>query len=219
MLLQATCEKGHSFTAVFQDPPHSLMFERAIQRMVDEDWRDAVLDAYTALDMYLATVPIRLRYDTDPTIVPEDIKRLRKEMDPATGNATKAMGAALAVAAVVCRVPPMKISNKLQNLRNEAIHEGRYPTEEDATWAVFEVEKIISSFDDLLDTVSPNRQPTFRNARLLFEACGGVSLNGTRAEITIGGWGVLSGSYVPRETVVQRIGRYRSGELDLLRLY
>jgi hypothetical protein len=55
--LTGTCRAGHEYTVVVTTVGHAVLYERALQRLADEDWRDAVLDSYTALDMYFATVP------------------------------------------------------------------------------------------------------------------------------------------------------------------
>jgi hypothetical protein len=46
-----------------------MLYERALQRLAEGATRDAVLDAYTALDMYLSHVPARARYDREKVAV------------------------------------------------------------------------------------------------------------------------------------------------------
>ena len=84
---------------------------RCAPRQADGDWRDAVLDAYTALDMYMSTVPVRARYDGDASLLPIDIVRLREELKFSTSDANKALGAAFAVASVVSGKRPPKFWN------------------------------------------------------------------------------------------------------------
>jgi hypothetical protein len=122
------CRVGHPFVVVVADPTHALVFERGLQRLADGDLRDAVLDAYTAMEMYMPTVPVRARYDRDRSLMPKDILRLRKELKFITGDANRALGAALAVASVVSNKPPPVFDTTVSKLRNDAVHAGKYPS-------------------------------------------------------------------------------------------
>ncbi len=48
----SNCQEGHAFSVIITEPAYSLVFERGLQRLADRDWRDAVLDAYTARHVY-----------------------------------------------------------------------------------------------------------------------------------------------------------------------
>ncbi|XXT17962.1 hypothetical protein WME94_47815 [Sorangium sp. So ce429] len=212
-----TCRTGHRFGLVITEPAYALVFERGLQRLVDGDWRDVVLDAYTALEMYMSTVPIRARYDRDPSLTIKDIPRLRKEFKFSTSDANKALGAAFAVAAVVSGRAPPKFESELAALRNRAVHAGEYPTAERAEWAVLEVERVVTTLDDMLDAVAPTRDPSFRLAVSMVDFP--VLTPQPAGQMTVGFSAVLSGGTKPRETVPNRLARYRSGELRNLRLY
>jgi hypothetical protein len=212
-----TCLNGHRFGVVVTEPAYALVFERGLQRLIDGELRDAVLDVYTALDMYMPTVPVRARYDRDLSLCPKDIPRLRKEFGFSAADANKALGAAFAVAAVVSGKPPPKFDSKLSKLRNRAVHAGEYPTAEEAEWAAFEVERIVATLTEMLNEVAPNRDPSFRLAVSMIDFP--VVDPRPAANASVGIFGVLSEATTPRETVKRRLDRYRNGELRNIRLY
>lgn len=212
----ATCEEGHKFTFGTSEPSYALLYERALQRFVDGDLRDALLDAYTAFDMYMPSVPIRARYDADPQLGVGDIERLRKEFKPVTKDATSAGAAGLAAVAVQTRSAPPNFDTKLSGLRNRAVHAGQYPTPDEAEWAILEVERLVTTIDDMLTAAAPDRDPSFREAVEWTDFRG--SQPGTAGHVSLSFSTVLSGTMLPRESVRRRLERYRSGELAL-RLY
>jgi hypothetical protein len=141
------CPQGHRQFIIIQEPGYALLFERALQNLTKGLMRDAVLDAYTAFDMFLGHVPARARYDREPGASP---MRIREEMKQSTQYSERALGAALAMASLVSGHPPPKIDSKLQKIRNEAIHQGKYPTGEEAEWVCFEVERLVRDFEAAL---------------------------------------------------------------------
>jgi hypothetical protein len=199
------------------DPAHALVFERGLQRLADGDLRDAVVDAYTAMDMYMPTVPVRARYDRNRALAPKDISQLRKDFKFLTRDANKALGAALAVVSVLSGKAPPVFDQKLSNFRNDAVHAGKYPSKEDATWAVFEVARIVMEFDDLLGEVAPSREPSFRLAVSMLDFP--VVDVQVRQQTTVSFSALLSGTADPREKVQERLERYRAGDMRTLRLY
>lgn len=162
-----TCEAGHSFSIGTGEPVYALLYERALQRFVDGDYRDSLLDAYTALDMYMPTVPVRARYDSDPRLGVADLEGLRKEFKSVTKDATSALAAALTAVSIRTGLPPPSFDTKLAVLRNRAVHAGQYPTGEDTEWAVLEVERIVTTIDDMLTNAAPRPEPEVsRSCRL-----------------------------------------------------
>lgn len=191
--------------------------ERALQRFVDGDYRDSLLDAYTALDMYMPTVPVRARYDSDPRLGVADLEGLRRELKSVTRDATSALAAALTAVSVRTGRPPPSFDTKLSGLRNKAVHVGQYPTAEDTEWAVLEVERIVTTIDDMLTDAAPNRDPSFREAVDWTDFRG--TLPGTSGHVSMSFSAVLSGTRQPRESATARLARYRSGELADILLY
>ncbi|WP_437625457.1 hypothetical protein [Sorangium sp. So ce1151] len=212
-----TCLSGHRFGIVITEPAYALVFERGLQRLVNGELRDAVLDMYTALDMYMPTVPVRARYDRDASLTLKDIPRLRKEFGFAVSDANKALGAAFAVAAVVSGKSPPKFDSKLSKLRNRAVHAGEYPTAEEAEWAAMEVERIVTTLMDMLNEAASDRDPSFRLAVSMVDFP--VVEPRPVASMSLGLGAVLSEATTPRETVRRRLERYRNGELRNIRLY
>ena len=64
------CKNGHRSVLVFLDGAYALVFERALQRVAIGSPRDAVMDAHTAFEMFLAHVPARARYDREKDASP-----------------------------------------------------------------------------------------------------------------------------------------------------
>lgn len=214
---RGTCPEGHVFNLRIAEPAYALVFERGLQRLVDSDERDAIVDAYTAMDMYMPTVPVRARYDQDSKLTHSDISTLRQQLRVATSDANKALGAALAVASAVSGQAPPKFNDKLSALRNRAVHAGEYPTPKEAEWGIAEVERIVTSIDDLLTLAAPNRNPPFRLAVQIADFP--VHDHESDGHLTIGLSAVLSGVSEPREKATERIARYREGDLRGLRFY
>jgi hypothetical protein len=172
---------------------------------------------HTPMDMFMSTVPIRARYDRESNLTPSDIAGLRQQLGFATSEANKALGAALAVTSVVSGQPPPKFSTKLAGLRNRAVHAGEYPTKAEAEWGVTEVERIITSIDDMLTAAVPDRNPPFRTAVQIADFP--AHDHSSAGHVTVGFSAVLSGLSQPRESAANRMSRYRDGDLRGLRFY
>jgi hypothetical protein len=211
-----TCTRGHTFQVQLNDPTYALFYERALQRFVEKEWRDAVLDAYTALDMFLTTVPVRARYDRDPNLAPNDIHRLREELAPATNRSEKAIGAALAVISVVSGGAPPKLKSDLQNIRNDAVHAGRYPTQKNAEFVIFEVESVVVAMEEALDKASVGRDPPFNLARQIADFAKAEDINDKL--LVVGQSCVFSWGSIPRIKAHERVEHYRTTRLSRFRL-
>jgi hypothetical protein len=120
------------------------VFDEALQRLVEGDERDAIIDAYTALNTYMSTVHIRARYDREIRITHA---HLRQELGFATSDANKALGAAFAVASVVSGQPVPKFSSRLANfaIAQSAPESIREPHPRAATATVTPVFLVVSS--------------------------------------------------------------------------
>ena len=141
----ATCFHGHKSVLAILDGAYALLFERALQRLVTGNTRDAVVDAYTAFEMYLAQVPARARYDREAEA---SAQRIRRELDGVSRYAERALGAALAVISLIDGQPPPKVDpRKTTELRNRSVHAGYYPTDAEAEALCVEISRIISEFD------------------------------------------------------------------------
>lgn len=125
-----TCFHGHRSLLTILDPSFTLLFERGLQRLSTSSTRDAVVDAYTALEMYLSHVPTRARFDREKTRPPAE---LRKDLSQVVKLAERSLGAALAVVSLVSgSAPPTLQTKKTTELRNSAVHAGVHPSVSDA---------------------------------------------------------------------------------------
>lgn len=146
----AECQNGHRSLLYALDGAYALLFERALQRIAIGSPRDAIIDAYTAFEMYLAHLPARARYDREKGASP---MKLRDEMKQATGRAEPALGAALATVSIVSSRPPPKIvADATTNLRNRAVHSGHHATDQEAEAMCLEIERLVGEFEDGMST-------------------------------------------------------------------
>ncbi|WP_394845221.1 hypothetical protein LZC95_50360 [Pendulispora brunnea] len=207
---RATCDKGHGFNVAIAAPAYALLYERALQRLSTGDLRDAVLDAYTALDMYLPNVPLRARYESDKTLTPRDIPGLRSELKKhATRHSERAIGAALAVVSVVSGKAPPHFDRSLSEIRNDAIHAGIYPDREAAEEMIFRIATLILEFESLLNKTFPDRDPSFR---LALQIADFPKFEESGDRTTVGTGTILSGDLEPSPTARDRLKQYESGE-------
>jgi hypothetical protein len=144
---QVTCPRGHvSFVAV-QDAPYALLYERALQRLSRGLARDAILDAYTAFEMFLVHVVVRARYDREPGASPT---QLMSELSDALKTSDRCLAGALVAASIACGGPPPKVPGRLQEMRNRAIHRGEHPSIKEAEEACFTIERLVREFEGCL---------------------------------------------------------------------
>lgn len=158
----AECDQGHRLLVCVNDGSYALLFERALQRLAIGSTTDAVIDAHTAFEIYLAHVPARARYDRESGASPTV---LRRELRPATSSAQLALGAALATVSVVSSRPPPRINEEMTTtLRNRAVHAGHHPTDSEAEHMCAEIDRVIAEFEDLLTSSVEPRDPSYWNA-------------------------------------------------------
>jgi hypothetical protein len=144
----AVCAQEHKSVLIIHDGAYALLFERALQRLVTGNARDAVIDAYTAFEMYLAHVPVRARYDRELGASP---RALRSEMESITKLSERTIGAALTAASIAGFCPPPKIdARKTAELRNRAVHAGHYPREDEVEQLCGEIDRVISELESML---------------------------------------------------------------------
>lgn len=144
------CPKGHNSVLILGDGAHSLLFERAISRLVEGRTRDAITDAHTALEMYIANVPARARYDREKGASP---RAIREELKRSTKTSERAHGAALAIASLVSGAEPPSLPESVATVRNAAIHQGAYPTVAQAERAIVEIDAFVRDMERILSSV------------------------------------------------------------------
>jgi hypothetical protein len=145
------CARGHRIIIATLDGAYALMFERALQWVAFGGYRDAVLDAHSALEMYFAQVPVRARYDREPGA---SVLAIREELKATIKTSDRCRAAAETVISLLTRASPLRLQESLSAVRNEAIHSGKMPSLEEAKKVCFGVEAIVKAYDEVLD-----RQP------------------------------------------------------------
>lgn len=210
------CPNGHKLAIVLQASGWARLFERGLKRLVLGDTRDAILDAYTAFEMYLSDVPARVRYDREKGASPA---ALREELKPATARSECAIGAARAAASLATGKPAITWSEKdTTAVRNRAIHAGAYPSEEEAEKLCLEVGRVILAFEDALDALPCVNSHSYHEAAWLEEASVFQRGNpGVRTSFSSGGvifdWAFFGKA---RPSVAARIQEYRSDPRNLM---
>jgi len=208
-----TCSKGHRFVLIVQDLGHAMLFERALVHLVDGNARDALLDGYTALEMFLALVPVRARYDREKGA---KVSVIRTELASALKTSDRAMGAAMVTASLLTGKAPPSVPSSLSQARNEAVHQGKSPTLAKAEEHLVAIAKIVRAFEDALDA-----------QQCVNEAPFAVALMGTALEellqrdaaakglkVTTGSLGTALAAQNPtgvREPLQEHINSLRSG--------
>lgn len=160
-----TCPRGHSNVHVFQGWAYGLLYERALQRLAEGATRDAVLDAFTALEMYLATVPERVRFEAHPGARLEEVRR---QLQPAVKTSERATAAALIAISIRSGKEPPAIPNWLNETRNEATHAGKYPDPDRAEKVVLEIARVVKEFESLFKGAPVSVDATYAHAAFGF---------------------------------------------------
>jgi len=160
----AKCLHGHRTVLAILDGGYALLFERALQRLVTGNTRDAAIDAYTALEIYLSHVPARARYHREGGASP---RQLSQEMEAVSKYAERSLGAALAIISVMTGAPPPRFdADRTTKLRNRAVHAGYYPTEPEAEALCVEVERTVSEVDKRFEAIPCVNQMTYWEAAI-----------------------------------------------------
>jgi hypothetical protein len=214
------CSQGHEFLIHFQDGGYAMLYERALERLVEGRTRDAVLDAYTAFDMFLGwfvlAAAFEKRYPPPIPLEEAPLGPLREDMKDVLKTAERTTGAALALAAIATGTEPPRIDPDLNKLRNKAVHVGAYPSDEDANWACLQIEELVCTLRERL-TLTPIEGGMFSRFTMALlidsrrRALGNKpfpSHNVTHALMT-----VLASDVPPRtRKAVDRIAEYQRGE-------
>jgi hypothetical protein len=219
------CTQNHDFMVHLQDGGYAILFERGLERLAQGRTRDAVIDGYSAFEMFLSWLVLGCAFDRRyPLTIPLDqapLEPLREELKPAIKTAERATGAALALAAALSGKAPPKIPSKLSELRNEAVHAGNYPTDKQAEDACLAIEKLVVEFRQLVpqafDEGTPPIFSRFGMALLLESRRRAL---GTRPQVQTTSYSlstVLATDATPgARTATDRLKEYRSGDRPFL---
>jgi hypothetical protein len=163
----AKCLQGHKTVLAILDGGYALLFERALQRLVTGNTRDAAIDAYTAFEIYLSHVPARGRYHREAGASP---RQLRQEMKGFLDSSDRSFAAAFAVISLMTgKAPPRFKPDLTSKIRNKAVHAGYYPTEPEAERLCLEVESIVSEFDKRFEAITCVNERTYWEAAIAEE--------------------------------------------------
>lgn len=196
-----------------------MLFERALFHVVDGNARDAVLDGYTALEMFFALVPVRARYDREKGA---NVSGIRKELATALKSSDRAMAAAMTTASLLTGKAPPKIPDALSATRNEAVHQGKFPPLAKAEEHLVTIANIVNAFEDALDSQPCVNEHPFTRA-LMFASLEDLRQRDAAAKdlpVTTAGLGTVLGAdrdRNQREPIQERIKGLKSGRA-LLRL-
>jgi hypothetical protein len=175
------CENGHRCWLYITDGGFSLLYQRGLQRLATGALRDAVIDAHTALEMFLAHVPVRAIYDRTLGAKPSEI---RKDLNGAQllDSFERTFGAALGMSALVSGASPVRVDfKKTRKIRNDAVHMGIEPSVEKAEALCLEVERIMREILRQLDT-----QPC-GNSQSYFDADWNEQVAAVKARVNLEG--------------------------------
>jgi hypothetical protein len=148
-----TCENGHEFIYAIQDGAYALFFERGLRRFALGQFRDAILDAYTALEMYLSHAPVIAAFHANGgTKKPSE---LREQIGEGILGLTERCWGATAVAVFLRtgKSAPQP-SSSITKIRNDAAHAGVYPSEQQAKKLIVYVATTIIDIANAIDPVA-----------------------------------------------------------------
>ena len=213
------CDLEHDFMLHVQDGGYALLYERALQRVADGRTRDAVIDAYTSFDMFLASFVLGVVFDRrypHPTRFDEaPLEPLREELKDVLRPSERTTAAALALACLESGRAPPRIPNRLNELRNKAVHAGAYPCDKDAKWACIEVERLVCGFREQVPTAEASTG-RFQMALLLESTKRALGSREPVQAITYTFFTVLDATNPPElGRAAVRIEAYRRGALSV----
>lgn len=137
------CRSGHRIQLLSQDPPYVPLFERSIRWLATGVTRDCTVDAYTALEMYMAHIPRRAHfemYDGSPREIASRLVVVR--------TAERIIGAAALALSLTKRDRPVPVIPEwATKLRNDAVHGGRYPDSRTCEKLLDTIEKFIGDVE------------------------------------------------------------------------
>lgn len=201
------CDKDHRVIYAFQGGAHALLYERALQRLADDAPRDAILDAYTAFEVFMQMVVERCVFEAQTSVTLDDV---RAQLGYVFKSSERTLGAALVAVATRTGSAPPKIPGDIQNLRNDATHRARYPSVPQAEKAILAIGGLIRDFDALLDAV-----PTARTEQYKILAAVEPQISARRGDPTVTissiGMSLVLAPLGTRVEPAQRLEEYRDG--------
>jgi hypothetical protein len=205
-----TCANGHRHAYFFQHAAYVILFERALLRLCNDEPRDALLDAYSAMEMFLSHVLPRARYDRERDQSPSQV---RDQLKHVTHLAEPARGSALGIISYLTGREAPRLDTNVTKLRNDAIHAGKYPTTAQAESAVLKIEDLLLTVRDALDAQSCVNEHSYEIADYLELRKKFLADNGIERWLATSLPMVLESRVTPRVTASERLNEIRSGAL------
>jgi hypothetical protein len=162
------CGTGHLFLLVLENASHSLLFDRAVERLASGETRDAVTDGCTALEMFLSEVPVRARYQSEPL---GQLSIIREELRRVVNTSERALAGSFVIASLLggCAPEHVRQLEEVRANRNKAIHGGVRPSEKQAEDALSCIQQTVAWFEGILRDALPERDVSYARARMLDE--------------------------------------------------
>lgn len=137
------CDKGHSQKVSIPHLKHEVLFEFGVSAIVDGYYREAISSFAAALERYYEHFIRVIFLGGSKNSFDQAWKEVKSQSE-------RQLGAYIFIHLHTLGVTPDLLSNKMTQLRNEAVHKGIIPTKEQAIDFGFSVAKIINAGNDNL---------------------------------------------------------------------
>lgn len=142
-LHQVTCNKGHAWSLVVTQQKHEILFEVAVNAIVDGYYREAISSFSASLERYYEFF-IKVTLAHSPSGVFE------KAWKQISSQSERQLGAYIFLYIYAYDKPPETLSQSLTTARNGVIHKGYIPSRTEAVDFGEAVAKIINNGCNLL---------------------------------------------------------------------
>lgn len=138
---QLTCKNGHQTTTILQQQKFEILFDIGAYAILDGYYREAVSSFTSSLERFYEffVKAILLSKGLDEENLQETWKQVAKQSE-------RQIGAFIITHASEFRRPPLLMSNRKVQFRNDVIHRGKIPTRQEA----------VEYGQAVLDVVRPN---------------------------------------------------------------
>ena len=128
-IYELNCPKGHRTTVVVIATRHEQLFEIALSAILDKYYREAVSSFAASLERFYEFATGVLARDL---AVPDSA--FGEAWKPLAKQSERQLGAFIIAFLLTEKSPPKVLASKAVELRNDVVHKGRIPTEDQAIW-------------------------------------------------------------------------------------